>query len=67
MASVITDRVELLNRATGGSCGVFSFPSEPPVQVLVRFEDEELLLFDEVGRLVRVDLSRGEVRRVVPR
>jgi hypothetical protein len=67
MASVTSDRVQLLDRATGGTRAVFSFPSEPLAQVSVRFVNEELLLFDKVGRLARVDLSRGEVRRVVPR
>ncbi len=67
MASVSTDRVQLLDRATGGTRAVFSFPSEPRGQVSVRFVNEELLLFDKAGRLARVDLFRGEVRRVAPR
>lgn len=43
----------------------FRFEGEHPVSA--RFLNGELVLFDEVGRLARVDVARGEVRRVVPR
>jgi hypothetical protein len=57
--------VRLLDRGRGAVRAQFLFEGEHPVAV--RFLKEELMLFDKAGRLVRVDLARGEVRRVVPR
>jgi hypothetical protein len=57
--------LRLLDRARCGVRALFRFRGGS--RVLARFLDGELLLFDTAGRLVRVDLTRGEVRRVVPR
>jgi hypothetical protein len=57
--------VRLLHRATATAHARFLFEGAPPVSV--RFLNGELLLFDTVGRLARVHLARGEVRRVVAR
>ncbi|WP_309894491.1 bpX6 domain-containing protein [Archangium sp.] len=57
--------VRLLERGSGAVLARFLFEGEHPLAV--RFVKEELMLFDKVGRLARVDLARGEVRRVVPR
>ncbi len=57
--------VRLLERWQGGVFAQFLFEGEHPLAV--RFVKEELMLFDKAGRLARVDLARGEVRRVVPR
>lgn len=57
--------VRLHERGLGTLLAQFHFEGEHPVSV--RFLDGELVLFDVVGRLARVDLARGEVRRVVPR
>ncbi|QRN98288.1 hypothetical protein JRI60_04245 [Archangium violaceum] len=56
--------VRLLERAGGGVRALFLFEGKSPVSV--RFHQGVLLLFDTAGRLARVDLARGEVRRVVP-
>jgi hypothetical protein len=66
LASGGADSVQLLDRATGGLRASFAFPSASQGAVSARFVNEELLLFDTAGRLARVDLSRGEVRWVVP-
>jgi hypothetical protein len=57
--------VRLLERIRESVLAQFLFEGEHPVSV--RFVKEELMLFDKAGRLARVDLARGEVRRVVPR
>ncbi|WP_257451212.1 bpX6 domain-containing protein [Archangium lipolyticum] len=57
--------VRLLERARGGVRALFLFEGATPVSV--RFLQDALLLFDTSGRLVRVDLARGVVRRMVPR
>jgi hypothetical protein len=57
--------LRLLERGRGAVLAQFLFEGEHPVSV--RFIKEELMLFDKAGRLARVDLARGEVRRVVPR
>lgn len=57
--------VHLLERVRGTVLARFLFEGELPVSV--RFLNGELLLFDTAGRLARVDLTRGEVRRVVLR
>ncbi|HYO72859.1 MAG TPA: bpX6 domain-containing protein [Archangium sp.] len=59
------ERGWLLERAEGTVRARFLFEGDVPVSV--RFLYAELLLFDTAGRLARVDLSRGEVRRVVLR
>jgi hypothetical protein len=57
--------VDLLNRTSGESRAHFSF--DGPHSVSVRFLGSELVLFDKAGRLARVDLHWGSVRRVVMR
>jgi hypothetical protein len=57
--------VRLLERTPGAVRARFFFGGALPVSV--RFLHGELLLFDMSGRLARVDLTRGEVRRVVAR
>ncbi|MFL5351002.1 bpX6 domain-containing protein [Archangium sp.] len=57
--------IRLHERKSGTLLAQFMFEGEHPVGV--RFLNGELLLFDAVGRLARVDPGRGEVRRVVPR
>jgi hypothetical protein len=57
--------VELHDRAKEDPRARFSF--EGPSHVSARFMGTELLLFDEAGRLARVDLQRGSVQRVVMR
>ncbi|MFE8603164.1 bpX6 domain-containing protein [Archangium violaceum] len=59
------ERVWLLDRKEGTVRARFLFEGDVPVSV--RFLSAELLLFDAAGRLARVDLTRGEVRRVVLR
>ncbi|KFA87838.1 bpX6 domain-containing protein [Archangium violaceum] len=59
------ERVWLLERKEGAVRARFLFEGDVPVSV--RFLSTELLLFDAAGRLARVDLTRGEVRRVVLR
>jgi hypothetical protein len=61
----VGDRVWLLERKEGTVRARFLFEGDAPVSV--RFLAAELLLFDTAGRLARVDLTRGEVRRVVLR
>ncbi|HEX5750247.1 MAG TPA: bpX6 domain-containing protein [Archangium sp.] len=61
----VGERVWLLERKEGTVRARFLFEGDAPVSV--RFLHAELLLFDSAGRLARVDLSRGEVRRVVLR
>ncbi len=61
----VGERVWLLERRLGTVRAQFLFEGE--VRVSARFLDGELVLFDEAGRLARVDLARGEVRRMVPR
>ncbi|AKJ08155.1 Hypothetical protein AA314_09781 [Archangium gephyra] len=61
----VGDRVWLLERREGTVRARFLF--EGDASVSARFLDTELLLFDTAGRLARVDLTRGEVRRVVLR
>ncbi|PTL83240.1 bpX6 domain-containing protein [Vitiosangium sp. GDMCC 1.1324] len=55
--------VRLMERMRGRVRAQFLFEGEHPVSV--RFPNGELLFFDTAGRLVRVDLTRGEVWRVV--
>jgi hypothetical protein len=55
----------LHERKLGTLLAEFRFEGEHPVSA--RFLNGELVLFDEVGRLARVDPARGEVRRVVLR
>lgn len=57
--------VRLHDRKQGTVCAQFLFEGAHPVSV--RFLSGDMLLFDAAGRLVRVDLTRGEVRRVVLR
>jgi hypothetical protein len=57
--------VRLLERGRGEVRAQFLFEGEHPLAL--RFLKEELMLFDKAGRLARVDLARGEVRRLVPR
>jgi hypothetical protein len=57
--------VDLLERTPGETRALFSF--DGPHFVSVRFLGSELVLFDKAGRLARVDLHRGSVRRVVMR
>ncbi|WP_375768590.1 bpX6 domain-containing protein [Archangium gephyra] len=57
--------VQLHERKQGTVRAQFLFEGTHPVSV--RFLGGDLLLFDAVGRLARVDLTRGEVRRVVLR
>jgi hypothetical protein len=57
--------VDLLDRRKGEVRARFAFAG--PHRVSVRFMGTELLLFDATGRLARVDLLRGSVRRVVLR
>jgi hypothetical protein len=57
--------VRLLERTGGRVRALFLF--EGKHRVSVRFLQGELLLFDTAGRLARVDLARGTVRRVVAR
>ncbi len=61
----VGERVWLLERKEGAARARFLFEGAVPVSV--RFLYAELLLFDAAGRLARVDLTRGEVRRVVLR
>jgi len=57
--------VRLLERKQGKMCAQLFFQGALPISV--RFLSGDMLLFDAAGRLVRVDLARGEVRRVVLR
>ncbi|WNG40874.1 hypothetical protein F0U61_49675 [Archangium violaceum] len=63
--SPICDQVWLMERGRGRELVHFVFTGEHSVSV--RFLNEELLIFDTAGRLTRVDLTRGAVRRVVLR
>ena len=58
-------RVRLIERSSDRECARFFFAGPTPLSV--RLLEQDLLLFDESGRLVRVELTRGQVRRVVPR
>ncbi|MFY0527900.1 bpX6 domain-containing protein [Archangium gephyra] len=57
--------VRLLDRKLGTLRAQFFFQGTLPISV--RFLSGDVLLFDAAGRLVRVDPTRGEVRRVVLR
>ncbi|HYO53889.1 bpX6 domain-containing protein [Archangium sp.] len=57
------EEVCLAERTQGAVRARFLFEGEHPVSVC--FLNGELLLFDTAGRLARVELTRGAVRRVV--
>lgn len=59
------ERVWLVERTTQRTCADLLFLGEQPVDA--RLLERELVLFDDSGRLVRVELATGEVRRVVLR